>query len=87
MGMRWPFVGDRLENIHVWQRLWDKPMFIEIFVVGAWSLWKQRNNKHFMGVEPSVESWLQRFKADFDLLRHRNKENLGHFITAFLLPL
>jgi len=87
LGVSWPLLGSRIEIIHEGQRLWDKPMFMEVFVVGAWSLWKERNNKHFRGVEPTVGSWLQRFKADFDLLRHRNKENLGHFITAFLLPL
>ena len=56
-------------------------------MVGAWSLWKERNNKNFRGVAPSLDSWLQRFKTDFDLVRHRNKEDLGPFITDFLLYL
>ena len=80
-------VGDRLEIIHAGQRLWNKPMFMEIFVVGAWSLWKERNNKHFRGDVPSLDSWLQRFKTDFDLLRHRNKKGIGPYITEFLLSL
>ena len=81
--MSWPLLGDRLDAIHEGRRLWNRPMFMEVFFIGAWSLWKERNNKHFRGVMPSLDSWLQIFKSDFDLLRHRNKEGLGPFITEF----
>ena len=85
--MSWPLFGNRFEVIHEGKRVWSRPMFMEVFVVGAWSLWKERNNKHFTGVVPSVDSCLQRFKSDFGLLRHRNKEGLGPFITDFLFSL
>lgn len=55
-------------------------MFMEVFIVAAWGLWKERNNKHFRGIVPSVDSWTQRFKSDFELLKYRSKESLEPFI-------
>lgn len=59
-------------------------MFMEVFVIAAWSLWKERNNKHFRGLMPTLDGWLQRFKTDFEMMKHRTKEGLWPFIDHFL---
>lgn len=80
LGLSWNDRGDRLHLLHEAKQTWTRPMFMEVFIVAAWGLWKERNNKHFRGVVPSVDSWTQRFKRDFELLKHRSKESLEPFI-------
>jgi hypothetical protein len=63
---------------------WSEPMFMEVFTVAAWSIWKERNNLHFNGVTPQVLSWKARFKADFALVVHRTKGSLHNFISGLL---
>ena len=63
---------------------WKRPLFMETFLLAAWSLWKERNNKHFRKIVPSKESWLRRFKEDFSLLTHRVKGKHKPFIPSIL---
>lgn len=84
LGISWRDFDDRLQMLHAARGVWSKPMFMEIFIVAAWSIWKERNNKHFRGVTPTHAAWLDRFKSDFLLLRYRVKESLGPFITNFV---
>jgi hypothetical protein len=60
---------------------------MEILMVGAWSIWKERNNKLFNGVDPSVDLWKGRFKSDFQLLVHRTKPEDHHFINNLVASL
>jgi hypothetical protein len=41
--------------------------FMEIFLVAAWEIWKQRNNKIFRRATPSFNNWKTSF---FATLRH-----------------
>lgn len=84
LGIIWPSHGDRLQLLHEAKRRWTKPMFMEIFLVAAWSLWKERNNKNFRGILPTEEAWLQRFKSDFGMMRYRTKMSLEPFILQFV---
>lgn len=58
-------------------------MYMEVFMIGAWSIWKERNNKIFRGIPHSLGSWKERFKTDFALLLHRVKPSLKEFVTNF----
>ena len=87
VGMLWPSSGNRLTLIHAGKEGWRLPLFMDIFLLAAWSLWKERNNKHFRGVTPSVDSWLLRFKIDFGMLRHRIKEALVPFVDNLVAPI
>ena len=69
----WPDFQNRLTALQEAQTNWPHPFFIEVFLTAAWSLWKERNNKHFRGVAPSIASWFERFKEDLRLLQHRVK--------------
>ena len=68
-----PFPG-RLQAIQDQKNIHPSPLFLEKFIVTAWSIWKERNNHHFRAIPPSFQSWLGRFKRDFELLHHRVKE-------------
>lgn len=59
-------------------------MFMEIFTIAAWAIWKERNNMHFRGVVPSHGSWLASFKGDMSMMVHRTKQSLHPFINSFV---
>ena len=63
---------------------WGRPMFMEICLLASWSIWKEKNNKHFRGIPPTHHTWLARFKEDFALLQYRVKEEKKEFISSFL---
>ena len=69
----WPDFQNRFAALQNAQPNWPNPFFFEVFFTAAWSLWKERNNKHFRGVAPSIASWFHRFKEDMGLLEHRVK--------------
>ena len=59
-------------------------MVMGIFLVAAWSLWKERNNNYFRKVTPSISSWKARFVADFSNIVHRLPEHKKHLIADFI---
>jgi hypothetical protein len=82
--MVWTTNGDRLEIIEKGHDAWQKPLYMEIVIVASWSIWKERNNKLFNGIDPDIQSWTRRFKQDFALLEHRTKKDLHPSITKLL---
>ena len=84
IGITWDVSGSRLQWISKASNNWDKPMFMEIFLQAAWSIWKERNNKLFRGITPTYHNWLDRFKKDFVLLQYRTKVDLRDFILSFV---
>ena len=82
LGIHWPPFDSRLAAIRLNRDSWPGPFFMEVFLAAAWSLWKERNNKHFRGVDPTIGSWLSRFKNDLGQLQHRIKEaHRGSFVN------
>lgn len=59
-------------------------MFMEIFMLSAWSIWKERNGVIFQGIPHTFASWRERLRADLELLCHRVKPLFAEFITYFL---
>lgn len=84
LGITWPDLHNRLQLVHSAKQAWARPMFMEVFAVAAWGLWKERNNKHFHGVLPTVTTWRMRFKSDFELLRYKAKRELEPFILSLV---
>jgi hypothetical protein len=87
LGISWPQSECRFQLIHAGRAASNKPMFMEVFAVVAWGIWKERNDKHFRGVPPSHGSWLAKFKKDFVLLKHRSKQKLVPFVLSFVQSL
>ena len=84
LNIHWTTNGDRLNWIKEAKTVWNNPMFMEIFLYASWSLWKERNNKHFLRIDPTVGSWARRFKEDLSLLIHRAKEKHKQFLSTFI---
>lgn len=84
LDINWEPFGDRVQAIEDQQTNHPTPMLFENFVVASWSLWKERNNKHFRSIDPSFRSWLDRFKKDFELLQHRVKETNRSLVRNFV---
>jgi hypothetical protein len=57
------------ENLRVHQKILQArpisghPFFIEIFMIGAWCIWKQRNDVIFEDKPPHLAVWKANFKA------------------------
>ena len=77
-------MANRLDLITHSRSNWTRPMFIEVFAIGAWSICKERNGFYFNNVPPSITGWTHRFKEDFQLLVHRTKECKQTFINSLV---
>jgi hypothetical protein len=84
IGMTWHNNVDKNTIIQKGKDQWKKPMYIKILLVSASNIWKERNNLLFKGLNPGVESWLQRVKSDLLLPIHRTKEDIHSFIFEFV---
>jgi hypothetical protein len=50
--------------------------FMEVFIIGAWQIWKERNNFIFNRAIPSFTSWKIGFLDEATLQSNRMKDNL-----------
>jgi hypothetical protein len=66
-GSPWVLFGG--ENLSVHQKIlqartvFGLPFFMEIFLIGAWCIWKQRNEVIFYGKPPHLAVWKANFMA------------------------
>jgi hypothetical protein len=91
---RWFFLGIVwADNHNVHQRIFiakqafNNPFFMDIFMIGAWCLWKERNDYIFNRKPPCLATWKVSFKAR--VLDHlvRIKPNLHSSIKLWLQAL
>ena len=80
----WAAVGDRLDLVRQLKERHPRKMIMEIFLVAAWSLWKERNNNHFRHIAPSVTSWWAQFKTDFCNIQYRLPAHKIHVVSSIL---
>src|SRR4051794_30187047 len=43
LGLSRPHGNTRLNNISKAKQDWNRPLFMELFLLAAWSIWKERN--------------------------------------------
>lgn len=87
VGIHWSTQQHMLKLLEEAKQAWDRPMFMDVFLVAAWSLWKERNNHYFQHIMPSISSWKQRFKSDFANLKYKGYEDIKEYIAAYLTAL
>jgi hypothetical protein len=52
LNISWQQSGDRCQIIEQGRAQWTRPMFMEVFIIAAWNILKERNNILFNNVEP-----------------------------------
>jgi hypothetical protein len=80
LGFQWANLPDRLLVIEEGKTRWQGPLFMEIFLLASWNIWKERNNFYFEGITPTLCSWKERLKLDLRMLVHRAKNNVHSYI-------
>lgn len=56
--------------------------YMETFIIGAWQIWKQRNNLIFERNQPSLQDWKQHFIDESLLQAHRlNEDRRAAFLS------
>jgi hypothetical protein len=58
----------RLQIVEQAKLQWTRPMFMEVFIVGAGSMWKERNKILFNNITLELESRKRRLIYDLSLL-------------------
>jgi hypothetical protein len=84
LGMHWADLDDRLQIIEDGMARWNGPLFMEIFLLASWNIWKERNKLYFEGTAPTLISWKERLKSDLNLLVHRTKDSVHSFIFSLI---
>lgn len=59
LNISWGMGNNRFDWLSCARREWARPMFMEAFLVAAWSIWKERNNYIFRRIPFTFQSWLQ----------------------------
>jgi hypothetical protein len=52
LGMNWQTSGNRLQIFEEGKTRWHKPLFMELFMLASWNIWKQRNKMLFRVLTP-----------------------------------
>jgi hypothetical protein len=63
---------------------WNKPLFTEVLILGAWNIWKTRNRVYFDGEAPSIQSWQRQLSQDLSTLTCRVKDSHQGLIKDLL---
>lgn len=58
--------------------------FMEIMIIGCWSIWNQRNDKIFKNIDCSIDHCKQDFKATFNETIIRVKPNIKEGMMSWL---
>ncbi|KAJ1295105.1 hypothetical protein BS78_01G198500, partial [Paspalum vaginatum] len=76
IGLQWtsslPFFSMMIETK---QNNPQQLLFMEVFIIAAWNIWKQRNNLIFEKKQPSMSSWKHHFIEDASFQAHRLKND------------
>ena len=76
IGLKWTRTLPFFSMIQNARQSFNKPFFMEIFIIAAWGIWKQRNNMIFDQKQPSLHSWKKTFADEVLLQANRIKEDL-----------
>jgi hypothetical protein len=70
-GIHWDFGLGFYNMMEKAKCLWPHAFFMECFIIGAWLIWKQRNDAIFNHARPSLLNWKKGFLEEASLQVHR----------------
>ncbi|RLM97793.1 ML domain protein isoform X2 [Panicum miliaceum] len=90
----WASIGVRVITtrplLNIFRQIKDKlqvPIYMEIIILMAWSIWTTRNDWIFKEIDPIVDSCKRHFMAEMFLLSHRTKPELAAAVETWLQSL
>ena len=75
LGVQWNLAMDFFHMLLHAKEGFSNPFFMEVFIISAWQIWKQRNNFIFSRGQPSFLAWKTGFIDEARLQAHRISEN------------
>lgn len=87
LGIIWDDDLDIHQKIYVEKPVFPHPFFMEIFLTGAWCIWKERNDLIFNNKPVNLARWKTSFKAEVVNHLHRIKQSFHQSIKLWLAAL
>jgi hypothetical protein len=87
LGITWNDHLNIHQKIQVAKLDFAQPFFMEIFMIGAWCIWNERNDLIFNGTPPCLAAWKSAFKAQVSEHLIRIKASLHPSILLWLQAL
>lgn len=84
LGIIWEENANIHEKLYIAKQGFMQPFFMEIFMIGPWCLWNERNNFIFNGKVPNFTSWKSAFKNEVTAHLFRIKQSLHQSILLWL---
>lgn len=84
IGIQWTVQGTVFQMLTHMKAQLNIPHFMDLFMITAWCIWKERNDLVFNAKPPSLAAWKQRFMNEVKLHLCRFKPNFQHVITTWL---
>jgi hypothetical protein len=79
--------GNIHQRVYAAKQVFNYPFFMEVFLIGAWCIWKERNELVFNNKAPRLASWKPLFKSEVTEHLVRIKECYHHSISLWLQAL
>jgi hypothetical protein len=71
LGFNWNLASNFHQMMAQARQQWSNPFFMAFFLLGAWLIWKQRNDLIFNNKRPSLASWKRGFLQEATLQANR----------------
>jgi hypothetical protein len=84
IGIEWNVDMDIHQMIADAKTKYSMSFIMDIIITGCWSLWDQRNNAIFNGIDPNLHRCIVKFKSYFCLNMHRAKPSLKEGMQSWL---
>jgi len=84
LGIIWNDAGNIFEKLSTVKQAFPFPFFMEVVMIGAWCIWKERNALIFNGKAPNLSTWKIDFKREVRGHLCRIKTSLHDSISSWL---
>ncbi|TVU07261.1 hypothetical protein EJB05_47309, partial [Eragrostis curvula] len=82
--INWQTTLEFFQMIEDAKEKFNKPFFMEVFIMASWHIWKQRNGLIFDQQISTEHTWWRAFKDEVTLQVHRTNNNLRDNLLSWL---